>query len=123
MNHWAKQAVRAGLLNGLVWLTPPPVHLIALVMPLASGYQIGSTTGPRWPLGWLAIGLVMGLTLGSVALAAGGLTLLAVATFVEDTPLATYTIVVLIISGGIGCYTALVGSIGAIFGIRRGQHG
>ena len=111
MRHWAKRAVKAALINSVIWVTPPPVHLLAAIMPLVSGYSIGSTAGLRWPSGWLAIGLVMGLTLGVVALAAGLL--------LKEMPPVGHAVVVLLISGGIGLYTALAGSIGAMWGMRR----
>ena len=123
MRHWAKRAVKAALINGVVWLTPPPVHLLAAVMPLVSGYSIGSTEVLRRPMGWLAIGAVMGLTLGLLALAAGGITLLVVGLLLKEMPPVGYVKVALIISGGVGLYTALAGSIGAMWGIRRGKRG
>jgi hypothetical protein len=121
MRHWAKRAVKAALINSVVWLTPPPVHLLAAVMPLVSGYSIGSTAGLRWPAGWVGIGVVMGLTLGLAALAAGGIILLAAGLLLKEMPPVSYAVVVLIVSGGIGLYTAVAGSIGAIWGMRRGK--
>ena len=119
MRHWAKRAVKAALINSVVWVTPPPVHLLAAIMPLVSGYSIGSTAGLRWPSGWLAIGLVMGLTLGLVALAAGAIILLAAGLLLKEMPPVGHAVVVLLISGGIGLYTALAGSIGAMWRMRR----
>jgi hypothetical protein len=121
MRHWAKRAVKAALINSVIWLTPPPVHLLAAVMPLVSGYSIGSTAGLRRPMSWLGIGMVMGLTLGLVALAAGGIVLLAAGLVLKEMPPVSYAVVVLIVSGGIGLYTAVAGSVGAMWGMRRGK--
>ena len=119
MRPWAKRAVKSSLINGVIWLTPPPVHLIAAAMPLVSGYSIGFTAAPSWRLGWLAVGAVMGLTLGAVALAAGGVTLLGARLILGEAPPAMYTWAALIISGGIGLYTFLAGSGGSLWGMRR----
>ncbi|MSQ07532.1 MAG: hypothetical protein EXR54_02930 [Dehalococcoidia bacterium] len=119
MRQWAKRAVKSSLINGVVWLTPPPVHLIAAAMPLVSGYSIGFNAAPTGRLGWLAIGAVMGLTLGAVALAAGGAILLGARLILGEAPPAIYAWAALIISGGIGFYTFLAGSAGAMWGMRR----
>jgi hypothetical protein len=119
MRHWAKRAVQSALINSVVWVMPPPVHLVAAVMPLVSGYSIGTTSAPGWRLGWLAIGAVMGLTLGAVALAVGGILLLGARLVLHETPPAIYTQAGLLVSGGIGLYTFLAASAGAMWGMRR----
>lgn len=121
MRHWAKRAVQSALINSIFWLMPPPVHLIAAVMPLVSGYSIGTTSAPRWALGWLAIGAVMGLTLGAVALAVGGILLLGARLVLHETPPSVYAVAGLMIAGGIGLYTFLAASAGAMWAMRRGS--
>ena len=120
MSWWLRRSVIAGLLNALVWILPPPVHFIAVLMPLVSGYAIGARRTSK-PLAWLKIGLVMGLTLGGVATVVGlvGLTV-GGALFRIDYP-PTYRYWVMAIGAGIGAYTALAGYVGAFVGMRWGE--
>jgi len=117
VSWWVKRSMTAGLLNALVWILPPPIHFIALLMPLISGYYIGAhRAGKR--LAWLKIGLVMGLTLGGVATVVGlaGLTLGGVLFRIDYPP--AYLYWVMAIGGGIGTYTTLAAWVGASVGMR-----
>ncbi len=118
MTHWARRAVQSALLNGIIWLTPPPIHLIALAMPVVSGYSIGLNSRPNLPLGWLVVGLIMALTLGSLVLTVGILSLLA-AKIIFGNLSGIYTVVVLILAGSIGGHTGIAASIGAMYGMRK----
>ena len=102
----------AALLNGLIWLTPLPIHLIALFMPFFSGYSIASDRQVKglWPS--LEIGFVMGLTLGSAIMAIG---LLAISEVKE-----VYIVVVSIVALAIGSYTTITACIGAFLATHRG---
>jgi hypothetical protein len=121
MPDWAKRAVKAALINSVIWLLPPPVHLVAAVMPLISGYGIGSTLPPQRRLRGLAVGAVMGLTLGALALAAGGITLLGARLVLGQWPPGIYLWAGLLAAGGIALYTFLAGSAGALWAMRRGR--
>jgi hypothetical protein len=61
---WWQRCVFAALLNGLIWLTSLPIHLIALFMPFFSGYAIASGRPVKslwgFPEDWLHDGFVSG---------------------------------------------------------------
>jgi hypothetical protein len=108
----------AGLLNGVVWLTPPPIHFIALLMPFFSGYAIASSRHVNGLLASIEIGLVMGLTLGSTAMAVGILSVV-VASLLLSGVTAIYLFIVIILGLGIGSYTAMAACIGALIAAHR----
>jgi hypothetical protein len=109
MRVWWQRCMLAALLNGVVWLTPPPIHLIALLMPFFSGYAIASNRQAKGLLASIEIGLVMGLL--SVVVAS---LLLADVT-------AIYLFIVIILGLGIGSYTAMAACIGALIAAHRGS--
>ncbi len=74
----------AALLNGLIWLTPLPIHLIALFMPFFSGYSIAAGRQAKGPWPSLEIGFVMGLTLGSAIMAIGLLAIIVISLLASE---------------------------------------
>jgi hypothetical protein len=121
MRVWWQRCILAALLNGLIWLTPLPIHLIALFMPLFSGYSIASGRQVKGLRASLEIGLVMGLTLGSAIMVIGVLAIAAIS-LLHSWSTQTYMIVVLAFALGIGAYTATAASAGAFLAAHRGAH-
>jgi hypothetical protein len=113
MRGWWRRCVFAALLNGLVWLTPPPIHFIALFMPFFSGYAIASSRQVKglWPS--LEIGFVMGLTLGSTIMVIGILAI-TVISLLESGVTEVYIVVVIIFALAIGSYTTIAACTGAL---------
>jgi hypothetical protein len=109
----------AALLNGLVWLTPLPIHLIALFMPFFSGYAIASDRPVKGPWASLEIGLIMGLTLGSSILVIGILAI-AVISWLQTWVTETYIVVATIFALAIGSYTTIAACAGALLAAHRG---
>ena len=118
MRVWWQRCVLAALLNGLIWLTPLPIHLIALFMPFFSGYSIaaGRPVKGLWPS--LEIGFVMGLTLGSAIMAIGLLAIIVIS-LLESEVTEVYIVVVIIVALAIGSYTTIAACIGAFLATHR----
>ncbi len=103
----------AGLFNFAVWLTPPPIHFIAPFLPFFSGHSIARDRPAGRVLHCAQIGLVMGLTLGTVIT---GLGLLAVGiiSLIEPISALLWVVVVICIGAAIGGYSAVAGYLGAL---------
>jgi hypothetical protein len=103
MRVWWQRCVLAALLNGLIWLTPLPIHLIALFLPFFSGYSIaaGRPVKGLWPS--LEIGFVMGLTLGSAIMTIGLLAIIVISLLASEVT-EVYIVVVIIVVLAIGSY-------------------
>jgi hypothetical protein len=121
MRVWWQRCMLAALLNGLVWLTPLPIHLIALFMPFFSGYAIASGRPVKGPWASLEIGLIMGLTLGSSILVIGILAI-AVISWLQTWVTETYIVVVTIFALAIGSYTTIAACAGALLAAHRGAY-
>jgi uncharacterized membrane protein YGL010W len=118
MRVWWQRCVFAALLNGVIWLTPLPIHFIALFLPFFSGYAIASGRSVK---GWrasLEIGLVMGLTLGSTILLIGILAI-SVISLLQIWATETYLVVVIAFALAIGSYTSMAACIGALLAAHR----
>jgi hypothetical protein len=113
MRTWWQRCVSAALLNGLIWLTPSPVHLIALFLPFFSGYSIASSRHVKGLWASIEIGFIMGLTLGSTVMVIGILAI-AVISWLELGVNMVYVAVVIGVSCAISSYTAIAASIGAL---------
>jgi hypothetical protein len=110
----------AALLNGLIWLTPLPIHLIALFMPFFSGYAIASGRPVKGLLASLEIGFMTGLTLGSTIMFIGFLAI-AVISLLESEVTEVYIVVVIIFALAIGSYTTIAACVGAFLANYRGD--
>jgi hypothetical protein len=119
MRAWWQRCVFAALLNGLIWLTPLPIHLIALFMPFFSGYAIASGRQVKGLRASLEIGFVMGLTLGSAIMVIGILAI-AVISLLQSGGTQTYIIVSMVFASAIGSYTAMAACIGAFLAAHLG---
>jgi hypothetical protein len=108
----------AALLNGLIWLTPPPVHFIAFFMPFFSGYSIASDRPVKGLWASMEIGLIMGLTLSSTIIVIG-IVAIAVISFVLGGNTDTYKVVAVVVALAIGSYTAIAACIGAVLAVHR----
>jgi hypothetical protein len=113
--------VSAALINGLIWLTPPPVHFIALFLPFFSGYSIASSRHVKGLWASTQIGLIMGLTLGSTIMVIGTLAI-AVISWFEHRVNGIYLAVVIGVSCAVGGYTALTACLGALWSTYRRGH-
>jgi hypothetical protein len=118
MRTWWQRCIYAALLNGLIWLTPPPVHFIALFLPFFSGYSIASSRCVKGLWASTQIGFIMGLTLGSTIMFIGTLAI-AVVSWLGDRDTAIYFAVVIGVSFAIGGYTAITACIGALWAAYR----
>jgi hypothetical protein len=110
--------VAAALINGLIWLTPPPVHFIALFLPFFSGYAIASGRHIKGLWASTQIGFIMGLTLGSTIMVIGILAI-AVISWLEYRVTGIYLVVVISVSCSIGSYTAIAAGMGAFWAAYR----
>jgi hypothetical protein len=109
----------AALLNGLIWLTPPPIHVVSLFMPFFSGYSIASERRVKGLWASIEIGAIMGLTLGSIIIVIG-IIAIAVISLIQDGSTQTYKVVTIVVASAIGSYTAIAGCIGAVLAAHRG---
>ena len=118
MRVWWQRCVLAALLNGLIWLTPLSIHLIALFLPFFSGYSIaaGRLVKGLWPS--LEIGFVMGLTLGSAIMAIGLLAIIVISLLASEVT-EVYIVVVSIVALAIGSYTTITACIGAFLATHQ----
>jgi hypothetical protein len=119
MRVWWQRCVFAALLNGLIWLTPLPIHLIALFMPFFSGYAIASGRPVKGLWASLEIGFIMGLTLGSTIMVIGVLAI-TVISLLESEVTEVYVVVLIIVALAIGSYTTIAACIGALLATYRG---
>ena len=108
----------AALINGLIWLTPPPVHFIALFLPFFSGYAIASGRHIKGLWASTQIGFIMGLTLGSTIMVIGILAI-AVISWLEYRVTGIYLVVVISVSCSIGSYTAIAAGMVALWATYR----
>ncbi|MBM3926034.1 MAG: hypothetical protein FJ320_08625 [SAR202 cluster bacterium] len=115
---WWRRCISAALINGVVWLTPPPIHLISLFMPFFSGYSIALSRTTKGLVESLQIGVVMGMTLGGAAMAAGLATIGVISWLLSGIP-TIYLIVAVSIGGGIGIYTGTAACAGALVAAGR----
>jgi hypothetical protein len=118
MRTWWQSCVSAALINGLIWLTPPPVHFIALFLPFFSGYAIASGCHIKGLWTSIQIGFIMGLTLGSTIIVIGILAI-AVISWLEYRVTEIYFVVVISVSLAIGGYTAIAAGMGALWAAYR----
>jgi len=121
MTVWWRRCISAALINGVVWLTPPPIHLISFFMPFFSGYSIASARPTKGLLASLQIGLVMGLTLGGAAMAMGAVIIGVISVFQSGIS-SIYLIVAESIGLGIGIYTGTAACTGAMMAAGRSAH-
>jgi hypothetical protein len=117
---WWKRCIKGALLNGCVWLTPPPMHFAALFMPFITGYSIAFERRQTSMSMCLAIGAIMAATLGGAVMLVGFICI-AVASFIIDSVPMIYPILTIIIGCCIGSYTGIASFTGAIFG-RANAH-
>jgi hypothetical protein len=89
-------------------------------MPFFSGYAIASNRQAKGLLASIEIGLLMGLTLGSTAMAVGSLSVVVASLLLADVT-AVYLFSVIILGLGIGSYTAMAACIGALIAAHRGS--
>jgi hypothetical protein len=118
MRPWWQRCVAAALINGLIWLTPPPVHFVALFLPFFSGYAIASGRHIKGLWASTQIGFIMGLTLGSTIMVIGILAI-AVISWLEYRVTGIYLVVVISVSCSIGSYTAIAAGMGALWATYR----
>jgi len=119
VKRWWLRCILSALLNALIWVTPPPVHFVSLLLPFFSGYSIASGWEKKGLLPALRIGGVMGLTLGATALAAGGLGSLVVGALLGIGIPFSFGVIFFYVCVAIGCYTAMAATIGALLANRK----
>ena len=119
MKAWWWRCISSALLNGVIWLTPPPIHFISLVMPGVSGYSIAASRRAKGLLPSFQIGAIMGLTLASLVLIMGALIVAGLAAFLPLNARLSF-ILLFIAAGALGAYTALAAFSGALYAAYRG---
>ncbi len=118
MTVWWRRCISAALINGVIWLTPPPIHLISFFMPFFSGYSIATARPAKGWVASLQIGVVMGLTLGGAAMMMG-LVIIGVISLFQSGISSIYLIVAESIGLGIGVYTGTAACTGALMAAGR----
>jgi hypothetical protein len=98
---------------------PTPVHFISLVLPFFSGYVIATDRPTKGLLPSFQIGLVMGVALVAIAMTVAVPIIAGLSLVWPSMGVQTALTVLLYIVLAAGAYTALVGSLGALYATYR----